>query len=477
MNKAKRGSLLVIDDESDLLQALCDSLTEQNYQVKGTTSPEEALHFLRTSEPDILISDLMMPDTDGIALLRAALTIDPNLVGLIMTGQATVPTAIEAMKTGAFDYILKPFRTQTMLVPILERAMSVRRLRMENVQLKRIVEQLTFESPKFQIIGSGPKMQKVTQLIEKVAPSAATVLIRGPSGTGKELVARALHGNSQRHDKPLVTINCATLQEHLLESELFGHEKGSFTGADKAKLGLFEIAKGGSLFIDEVAEMAPAMQAKLLRVLENGQYRRVGGTQEYHADVRIIAATNKPLEEEQKAGRFREDLFYRLNVITIELPPLRDRREDIPALVNHILKTRPIGRAHYRIAPEVMTAFSNYDWPGNIRELVNVIERAQILAEGDTLTLDDLPETLASKMPSRASAQVATTAADTPYDLEVMERRHVQFVLNEMKGNKVQTAHALRISRRSLYRLLEKYGLDNAERKTEDQPALANELT
>lgn len=467
MSKANRGSLLVVDDEVELMSALCESLSAQNFAVKGVTSPAEALAILRDSEPDILLSDMMMPETDGIQLLRQALTIDPNLIGIIMTGQATVQTAVEAMKTGAFDYILKPFRMQSML-PVLDRAMDVRRLRLENVRLKRFVERLTFESPRYRIIGSGPAMRKVIQMIEKVAPTDSTVLVRGPSGTGKELVARALHGNSQRRDQPLVTINCATLQESLLESELFGHEKGSFTGADKAKPGLFEVAKGGTLFIDEVAEMPPAMQAKLLRVLENGHYRRVGGTQEHHADVRVIAATNKPLEEEQKAGRFREDLFYRLNVISIDLPPLRERSEDIPALVEHILKTRQVGRVPYSVAPEAMEALRHYEWPGNIRELVNVLERAQILAEGNTITTDDLPENLVKSAPL---SRVARIDSDSPYNLEAMERRHVEFVLTEMKGNKVHAAQALGISRRSLYRMIEKYGLEVDRPKTQGRHA------
>jgi DNA-binding NtrC family response regulator len=457
MTNPNRGSLLIVDDEAELLQAVCESLSAQKFAVRGVASPEEALAILGDLGPDILLSDLMMPNTNGIQLLREALVIDPNLIGIIMTGQATVQTAVEAMKTGAFDYVVKPFRMQSML-PVLERAMDVRRLRLENVRLKRFVERLTFESAKYRIIGSGPAMRKVIQMIEKVAPTDATVLIRGASGTGKELVARALHGNSQRRDQPLVTVNCATLQENLLESELFGHEKGSFTGADKAKAGLFEVAKGGTLFIDEVAEMAPAMQAKLLRVLENGHYRRVGGTQEHEADARIIAATNKLLEEEQKAGRFREDLFYRLNVIAIDLPSLRERGEDIPALVDHVLKTRQIGRAPHTVAPEAMEAMRSYGWPGNIRELVNVLERAQILAEGNTITLDDLPENLVKSVPLN---RTSSASAEGPHNLEAMERRHVQFVLNEMKGNKVHTAQALGVSRRSLYRLIEKHGLES----------------
>jgi DNA-binding NtrC family response regulator len=291
-------------------------------------------------------------------------------------------------------------------------------------------------------------------MIEKVAPTDATILVRGASGSGKELVARALHHNSPRRGKPLVTVNCATLQESLLESELFGHEKGAFTGADRAKAGLFEVAEGGTLFVDEVAEMSPGLQAKLLRVLESGRYRRVGGTAEHTADVRIVAATNKPLEEEQKAGRFREDLYYRLNVITIPLPALKDRREDIPLLVAHLLSTRQFGKVPYTVSPDALARLAAYDWPGNVRELANVLERAQILAEGSVITADDLPDTVTGALPA---GPAATPAA--PFDLEAVERKHVADVLAKMKGNKVQAAKALGISRRALYRLIDKYAL------------------
>jgi DNA-binding NtrC family response regulator len=449
----RRGRVLIVDDETELLHALCETLAAQGYDTVGASSGSEAVALLEKDSVDIVLSDLMMPGMNGIELLRKALEIDPNVVVMIMTGQGTVQTAVEAMKSGAFDYVLKPFKLQAML-PTLARAMEVRRLRMENVRLRRYLEQLSYESPRYRLVGSSPAMQRVVHLIEKVAPTDATVLIRGASGTGKELVARALHLNSPRRDQPLVTINCAALQENLLESELFGHEKGAFTGAVQSKRGLIEVAEGGTLFIDEVAEMAPGLQAKLLRVLEDGHYRRVGGTQETQANVRVIAATNKLLEEEQKAGRFREDLFYRLNVVTIHLPLLRERREDIPELVEHFLTTRQLGRVRCRLDPMAREALMRYDWPGNVRELANVLERAQILAENHVITLDDLPEPFLS-MPKPSEA-----AAANPLHLCEVERRHVEEVLQQAKGNKVQAARILGISRRALYRLIDKYQLD-----------------
>ena len=485
MAKPVSGRILVVDDEVELAKALCDTLARQNFEVVGVNSGNDVLKALESGTFDVLLSDLMMPGMDGLRLLRQVLVIDPQLVVIIMTGQGTVQTAVEAMKLGAFDYVLKPFKLQAML-PILARAMQVRRLRMENVRLREWAERLSYESPRYTLVGSSPAMRRVVQLIEKVAPTDATVLVRGPSGTGKELVARALHRNSPRRERPQVTVNCAALQESLLESELFGHEKGAFTGAVQAKRGLIEVAEGGTLFIDEVAEMSPALQAKLLRVLEDGHYRRVGGTQEFNADVRVVAATNKPLEEEQKAGRFRADLFYRLNVVTVALPAIRERPEDIPELVEHFLTTRQIGAVRSRVSPEAMAVLLRYDWPGNVRELANVLERAQILAEDHVITVDDLPDNVfavpsanqsnGNSPPGEAFHEChcpdepeAVTSNDISLRLDEAERLHVKGVLRQLNGNKVHAAKALGISRRALYRLVAKHHLEDPapERPTE----------
>jgi DNA-binding NtrC family response regulator len=369
----------------------------------------------------------------------------------MLTAHGSIETAIQAMRRGAYDYLTKPVNPAELEIHVQKAHEKVRLARRE----RQWAAQLAFESERYRLVGSDPALRRVVALIEKVAPTDATVLVRGASGTGKELVARALHHNSPRHERPLVTVNCAALQETLLESELFGHEKGAFTGAVAAKQGLIEVAEGGTLFIDEIAEMAPGLQAKLLRVLEDGHYRRVGSTQEAHADVRVVAATNKDLEQEQQAGKFREDLYYRLNVVAVQLPPLRERLEDLPELVEHFLKTRRVGPHPFRVQPEALEALRRYDWPGNVRELANVIERAQILAEGDAITLDDLPENIAEF----GAAAAPAAPAGNPQHLCEVERRHILSVLRAEKGNKVHAAKALGISRRALYRLVRKYHL------------------
>jgi DNA-binding NtrC family response regulator len=444
--------LLIVDDDEQLRQTLCKRFEKQSWTVTAAGSGEEALAML-PARVDVALIDLNMPGMNGIELLQQLKERQPELEAIMLTAHGSIETAIQAMKLGAYDYLAKPFHFPDLEIHI-QKAHEKSQLRRRERQW---VEHIAYESARYRLVGSSPAMQKVVQMIQKVAPTDATVLIRGASGTGKELVARALHYNSQRRERPLVTINCAALQETLLESEIFGHEKGAFTGAVQAKRGLVEVAEGGTLFIDEVAEMAGGLQAKLLRVLEDGHYRRVGSTSEGTANVRVIAATNKPLEDEIKAGRFREDLFYRLNVVTILLPPLKDRREDIAAIVEHLLANRQLGGQHYQIAPEVLEALTHYDWPGNVRELANVLERARILAENYLITPDDLPENIVE------AVAFPTASAGSPLHLREVERHHVQTILQQEKGNKVHAAKVLGISRRALYRLIAKYHLEGEE--------------
>ncbi|HKI30813.1 MAG TPA: sigma-54 dependent transcriptional regulator [Gemmataceae bacterium] len=445
--------LLIVDDDEELRDTLARRFARAGIPVTMAESGEEALAKIGRSGFDLALFDLHLPGMSGLDLLAKFKEAQPDAEVLLLTAHGSIGTAIEAMRRGAYDYFTKPFQLTDLEVHLQKAYEKVRLSRRQ----RQWQEQVRFESPRYRLVGSGPAMKCVVTMIEKVSATEATVLVYGPSGSGKELVARAIHSNSERRDQPLVTINCAALQETLLESELFGHERGAFTGAVHTKPGLIEVAEGGTLFIDEVGEMAPGLQAKLLRVLEDGHFRRVGGTEELQADVRVVAATNRPLGEEQQAGRFREDLYYRLNVIAIALPPLRERREDIPELVAHFLTTRPVGGGRCRIAPEALEALKRYDWPGNVRELANVLERAQILAENHLITPDDLPENLVEAVP-------AAGAPGDPRRLRDVERRHVHEILRQEKGNKVQAAKSLGISRRALYRLIAKYHLETPGR-------------
>ena len=445
--------LLIVDDDDDLRQDLVRHFTRLGLAVTAAGSAEEALSKATGARHDVALLDLHLPGIDGIALLARLKELQPELEAIMLTAHSSIETAVQAMKKGAYDYLTKPFRLSDLEIHV-QKACEKARLLYREWQRN---EQVRYESDRYRLVGSSPSMRKIVSLIEKVAPTDSTVLVCGASGTGKELVARALHANSPRRERPLVTINCAALQETLLESELFGHEKGAFTGALAAKPGLVEVAEGGTLFIDEIGEMAVGLQAKLLRVLEDGHFRRVGSTVELHADVRVVAATNRRLEEDIKAGKFREDLYYRLNVLTIAMPPLCERRQDIPELVEHFLTTRRIGPVRFNVHPEAMEALVRYDWPGNVRELANVLERAQILAENHVITADDLPDNLVSWLPPSAAEEEGDSD-----DLHQMQRKHVLTVLREAKGNKVHAARALGISRRALYRLLEKYQIKDS---------------
>ncbi len=442
--------ILLVDDDDDLRQLLGARFSRLGWHVTQAVSGEDALDKAAHARCDVAVLDLHLPGISGIELLGRLKEQQPELEALLLTAHSSIESAVQAMRQGAYDYLTKPFQMADLEIHIQKAFEKVRLARRE----RQWVQQLAYESPRYQLVGSSPAIQKVLRVIERVAPSEATVLVRGASGTGKELVARALHVNSPRQDRPLVTINCAALTETLLESELFGHEKGAFTGASQAKPGLVEVAEGGTLFIDEIGEMAAGLQAKLLRVLEDGHFRRVGSTREQLADVRVVAATNRDLSEAIGQGRFREDLYYRLNVVTIDLPPLRERREDIPLLVEHLLATRQVGPVRSRVEADAMKALVAYSWPGNVRELANVLERAQILAEDHGITLEDLPEVVAGTAVPEGDAD--------PRHLSQVERQHVLAVLRQEKGNKVHAAKVLGVSRRSLYRLIEKHRLEGA---------------
>lgn len=444
--------LLLVDDDDDVRSSIARRLTRHGHTVSDTSRPLEAIEFAKQQQFDVALVDLSMQEMNGIELLIKLKQIDPACSVVMLTGAATVETAVQAMKEGAYDYVRKPCPLDELLL-ILTRAWERRQLGQQNFQLRSALARFT---PASEIIGESREIQEVQQLISRAAPTDRPVLILGESGTGKELVARAIHRQSDRSEQPLVTVNCAALQESLLESELFGHEKGAFTGAVAAKPGLFEVADNGTLFVDEFGELAPPLQAKLLRVLEDGSFRRVGSTRECKVDVRIIAATNKDLAEEVRAGRFREDLYYRINVLALRLPPLRERRDDIGRLVDHFLRSTFDGRL--QMADDAQAAMCSYDWPGNIRELRNVLERAAILSDDGRIHPEHLPDDIAGD--KAASRLVLQNNTD---NLEERERLHVARVLEREQWNRNKTAAALGISRRSLYRLIEKYGIEKPD--------------
>jgi DNA-binding NtrC family response regulator len=440
-------SLLLVDDDPEFRETAAAWFRSRGHRVAAAGSAEEALGLAERSEFEVGVFDLRLPGTSGIELLRQYKDAGVEAEILLLTGEGTIETAVEALKLGAYDYVLKPCRLQD-----LERrchlAQEANRLRRENRNLRTLVERAT---PSHQMVGESPAMKELFRLIGRVAPTAKPVLIQGESGTGKELVARALQQGSDRADRPFVTINCAALPEQLLESEMFGHEKGAFTGATAAKMGLFEAADGGTLFIDEIGELAMPLQSKLLRVLEDGSFRRVGSLKERRADVRLIAATNRDLAREVAAGRFREDLFYRINVLALHLPPLRDRPGDIPLLVQQFLDEG------LQLEPAAARALEIYRWPGNVRQLKNALERAMILAERTMIALDNLPEEVVAAVKTTSSA-VATAAGRTSADdLASLEREHVLAVLARSGGNKALAARNLGVNRRSLYRMLERF--------------------
>ena len=459
-----KAKILVVDDEVSIVEVLKGILRRQGYRVKTAISGEEAIELLRNEPFDLLISDIRMGGMDGLVLLEQARQEQAHLAVIMMTAYAAVETAVEAMRKGAFDYVCKPFKVDELLVTV-ERALSYETALAENESLKETIvspAEVHFDT----LVGDHPAMQAVYRMIRKIAPTDSTVLILGESGTGKELVARAIHVCSRRSTRPFVAINCAALPAALLESELFGHVRGSFTGATRDKEGLFQTADGGTLFLDEIGSIPPAMQLTLLRVLQEQEIRPVGGTRNIPVNVRILAATNENLETLISQGRFREDLFYRLSVIPMDLPPLRERVSDVPLLVNHFLAG--LEEAHGRqltLQPEAAAALERYPWPGNVRELENVISRAAALCEGEVIALDSLPAKLQGAAPeptvepAGAGDETQSAGVTLKAFLRDKERAYIRQVLEQNHGDKEATARALGISLATFYR---KYGDDYA---------------
>ncbi len=450
-----RVELLLVDDDDEFRETVASRFRTRGFPVTEARSGEEALEAARRREFDVAVVDVMMPGMSGVEVLKELKGGPADCEVIMLTGQGSIETAVEAMKAGAYDFLTKPFPLKD-LEALVGRAYERRALRKENQQLRTILQR---NQTSHEMIGRSPAMLELFRLVERAGPSDKAILIEGESGTGKELVARALHATSKRADKPLVVINCAALPETLLESELFGHEKGSFTGAVTAKQGLFEVADGGTLFIDEIGELSGALQAKLLRVLEDGSFRRIGSIKERRVNVRILSATNRDLLKEVEAGRFRDDLYYRINIMSLKMPPLRERIGDIPLLVRHFMGPG------WDIEPEAMAALERYPWPGNIRQLSNAVERAKIMADDGILRLGDFPPEVVAHDCSRS---VTLDMAD---DLSTLARAKIVEVLRREKGNKTRAAKRLGIDRRKLYRLVEKYQISSSEwESTADQP-------
>ncbi len=454
--------ILVIEDDLNTLEGLAEILEQEKFSVTKAKNAREALAEVKKSNFDVILIDYLLPDRDGLEVSRIVLDQYPDIKIVMMTAFGSVKNAVEAMKLGIYDYLTKPIDLDELLI-VIRRALKEQQLISENIDLRDKLQQTySFEN----IIGVSGKMQEVFRKILKVANTDATVLIRGESGTGKELIARAIHYQSSRSEKALVEINCASIPETLLESELFGHEKGAFTGAYKSKKGKFEIAHMGSLFLDEIGELPLGVQAKLLRVLQDGSFTHVGGIENIEVDVRLIAATNKDLEKAMEDGRFREDLYYRLNVIPIFIPPLRERPEDIGPLIDHFVKvyTEKNKRSIKGIIPEARDLLISYHWPGNVRELENALENAIVMSEVDYIQISDLPNYLQSKLssfPESPLVKVIKEKKDLGFrdQLDVCEREIIRQALIEAKGNKTHAAKKLGFSLRTLRNKVQKYQL------------------
>jgi len=452
-------TVLIVDDEKNYPPILSAVLEEEGFETLTAYSGKEALSVLKNSDVDLVLTDMKMPSMDGIELLERIKEKDPGLPIIMMTAHGTVEKAVEAMQKGAYNYILKPFDNERLVIYV-NKAIQMFRVIKENRRLRKTVEsQYSFGN----IIGKSSKMQNIFDLIYKVAPATASILIEGESGTGKDLVAKSIHYNSPRHEHPFIAVNCSALAESLLESELFGHEKGAFTGAVTTKKGRFELAEGGTIFLDEIGELSPSLQVKLLRVLQDKIFERVGGLRQVMVNFRLITATNKRLREEVQKGRFREDLYYRLNVVYIDLPPLRQRTEDLRLLVDHFIDKyateRRMGAPVKGIEREVEQIFYQYDWPGNVRELENTIERAMVLCPDDTIRVSDLPRYFRNNLIGESQLENIPADAGLFETLADIEKKMLLRALANCNNVQSEAAQLLGIGRSGFNKKLKKYGI------------------
>ena len=445
-----KAKILVIDDDTSLRRVLEYNLQEDGYEVQTASSGEEGLYLFGQSQPDLVITDMNMPGMDGLMVLKSIKERSPETLVIIITAFGTVDVAVEAMKAGAYDYITKPFNREELKLTV-RKALVFNGLAEEN---KRLKSELSDKADFRTIVGSSKEMEKIFEVIRKVADTEAAILITGESGTGKELVARSIHANSSRKDAPFVAINCAAIPRELLESELFGHVKGAFTGAVRDKTGKFQLADGGTLFLDEVGDLPVELQPKLLRALQEKEVEPVGGTRAQKLDVRVVSATNLDIDKAIAAGTFREDLYYRLSVIPIHLPPLRERRKDIPLLIRYFCNKQ--GSEKVTFAKDTLETLVMYPWPGNVRELENTVERLLIMRSGDEITHEDLPDKLRE---SSAPGSAVIRLPDEGYSLEQLEREVVVAALERKAWNQAAAARFLRIPRHTLIYRIEKYGI------------------
>jgi two-component system response regulator HydG len=469
MSIRKTPTILVVEDDAESRTAMLKVLESVGYKTLESDNGQEGLDTILNEGVDILVTDLRLPVMDGVELLKRAKAVDQEIEVILITGHGTVEVAVEAIKEGAYDFITKPVK-KAQLLHSVEKASERQFLSRENKELRSQLNQ----SGSRKLVYASPEMRNIARMIEQVAPSTATVLITGESGTGKEVIADAIHTASPRRGKPLIKVSCAALPETLLEAELFGYEKGAFTGANARKEGRFELANGGTLFLDEIGEISPAVQVKLLRVLQDGKFERLGGTRTIDADVRILTATNKDLQKEVNEKHFREDLFYRLNVINVRIPALRERKDDIQLLAMHFLKTYA-DKNQKKIdgfSEDAMLALTSYDWPGNVRELENAIERAVVFTSGPVVPLSVLPQNVSTFGDSKHSL---TFKIGTP--LRELERQAIEFALQHARGDKNLAARLLGIATRTIYRHLEREGASTVreeEHHTEEAQIEAN---